>query len=320
MSPTGKEKYFHKNDQHKSISSNLDEIETILGKLDGSQSPIAERIFDIMDEIQEQKKFLHNDEKEKTETQLSYVTKRIYSSAKVLLKTIGGKDELKEKRKIKGKNPDHWWWYLDHYLEEKKKRDLQRSGMIGLVLLVVFALLVLVYDRYLAPPPEVRARIDYETRIDDFIYSGDYISAMSEMEGALAIAPDYYPLWIKKGVLAKVLGNEAVEQSSYETAQQFVENPEYFYYERASVFMQFGLYDDVLEDTDNLLAINAKSAEAYLYRGLVYEMRGENSQAYDAFEKAALLAEEQNKNQLVATIRVRMGMLLQSVSIPTQEY
>jgi Tfp pilus assembly protein PilF len=192
--------------------------------------------------------------------------------------------------------------------------------MIGLVLLVVFALLVLVYDRYLAPPPEVRARIDYETRIDDFIYSGDYISAMSEMEGALAIAPDYYPLWIKKGVLAKVLGNEAVEQSSYETAQQFVENPEYFYYERASVFMQFGLYDDVLEDTDNLLAINAKSAEAYLYRGLVYEMRGENSQAYDAFEKAALLAEEQNKNQLVATIRVRMGMLLQSVSIPTQEY
>jgi tetratricopeptide (TPR) repeat protein len=320
MSPTGKEKYFHKNVQHKSISSNLDEIETILGKLDGSQSPIAERIFDIMDEIQEQKKFLHNDEKEKTETQLSYVTKRIYSSAKVLLKTIGGKDELKEKRKIKGKNPDHWWWYLDHYLEEKKKRDLQRSGMIGLVLLVVFALLVLVYDRYLAPPPEVRARIDYETRIDDFIYSGDYISAMSEMEGALAIAPDYYPLWIKKGVLAKVLGNEAVEQSSYETAQQFVENPEYFYYERASVFMQFGLYDDVLEDTDNLLAINAKSAEAYLYRGLVYEMRGENSQAYDAFEKAALLAEEQNKNQLVATIRVRMGMLLQSVSIPTQEY
>jgi tetratricopeptide (TPR) repeat protein len=320
MSPTGKEKYFHKNVQHKSISSNLDEIETILGKLDGSQSPIAERIFEIMDEIQEQKKFLHNDEKEKTETQLSYVTKRIYSSAKVLLKTIGGKDELKEKRKIKGKNPDHWWWYLDHYLEEKKKRDLQRSGMIGLVLLVVFALLVLIYDRYLAPPPEVRARIDYETRIDDFIYSGDYISAMSEMEGALAIAPDYYPLWIKKGVLAKVLGNEAVEQSSYETAQQFVENPEYFYYERASVFMQFGLYDDVLEDTDNLLAINAKSAEAYLYRGLVYEMRGENSQAYDAFEKAALLAEEQNKNQLVATIRVRMGMLLQSVSIPTQEY
>jgi hypothetical protein len=320
MSPTGKEKYFHKNVQHKSISSNLDEIETILGKLDGSQSPIAERIFDIMDEIQEQKKFLHNDEKEKTETQLSYVTKRIYSSAKVLLKTIGGKDELKEKRKIKGKNPDHWWWYLDHYLEDKRKRDLQRSGMIGLVLLVVFALLVLIYDRYLAPPPEVRARIDYETRIDDFIYSGDYISAMSEMEGALAIAPDYYPLWIKKGVLAKVLGNEAVEQSSYETAQQFVENPEYFYYERASVFMQFGLYDDVLEDTDNLLAINAKSAEAYLYRGLVYEMRGENSQAYDAFEKAALLAEEQNKNQLVATIRVRMGMLLQSVSIPTQEY
>lgn len=319
MSPTGKEKYFHKNDQHKSISSNLDEIETILGKLDGSQSPIAEKIFDIMDDIQEQKKFLHKEEKEKIETQLSYVTKRIYLSAKVLLKTIGGKQALQEKRKIKGKNPDHWWWYLDHYLEEKRKRDLQRTGMIGLVMIVVFALLAVIYDRFIAPPPEVRARIDYETRIDDFIYAGDYLSAMTEMEGALALAPDYYPLWIKKGVLAKVLGDEALEQSSYETALQFVENPEYFHYERASVFMQFGLYDDVLADTDNLLAINAKSAEAYLYRGLVYEMREETSQAYDAFEKAALLAEEQNKNQLVATIRVRMGMLMQSISIPTQE-
>jgi len=319
MSPIGKEKYFHKNDEHKSISSNLDEIETILGKLDGSKSPIAEKIFDIMDEIHEQKKFLYDDEKVKIETQLSYVTKRIYLSAKVLLKTVGGKEVLKEKRKIKGKNPDHWWWYLDHYVEEKRKRDLYKTGMIGLVLLVVFALLVLIYDRFIAPPPEVRARIDYETRIDDFIYAGDYVSAMSEMEGALAIAPEYYPLWIKKGVLAKALGNEAVEQSSYETAQQFVENPEYFYYERASVFMQFGLYDDVLRDTDNLLEINAKSAEAYLYQGLVYEMREETSQAYDAFEKAALLAEEQNKTQLVATIRVRMGMLMQSVSIPTQE-
>lgn len=319
MSPIGKEKYFHKNDDHKSISSNLDEIETIIGKLDGSQSPNAEKIFDIMDEILEQKKFLIDDEKVKIETQLSYVTKRIYLSAKVLLRTIGGKEVLKEKRKIKGKNSDHWWWYLDHYLEEKKKRDLQRTGMIGLVLLVVFALLILIYDRFIAPPPEVRARIDFETRIDDFIYAGDYESAMSEMEGALAIAPDYYPLWIKKGVLAKVAGDEAVEQSSNETAQKFVENPEYFYYERASVFMQFGLYDDVLKDTDNLLEINAKSAEAYLYRGLVYEMRAENAQAYDAFEKAALLAEEQNKTQLVATIRVRMGMLMQSVSIPTQE-
>ncbi|MBE0685780.1 MAG: hypothetical protein IH585_07240, partial [Anaerolineaceae bacterium] len=164
MSPIGKEKYFHKNDEFKSISSNLDEIETILGKLDGSQSPIAERIFDIMDEIQEQKKFLHNDEKLKIDTQLSYVTKRIYSSAKVLLKTIGGKEVLKEKRKIKGKNSDHWWWNLDHYLEQKRKRDLKRSGMIGLVLLVGFALLVLIYDRFIAPPPEVRARLDYETR------------------------------------------------------------------------------------------------------------------------------------------------------------
>ncbi len=319
MLPTGKDKYFHKKDEFKSISSNLDEIETILGKIDGSQGPIAEKIFNLMDEILDREKNLHADERQKFQSQYNYVSKRIYSSAKLLVKTVGGVNSLQEKRKIKAVSNDHWWWYLDHYLDEKRIKGVKRAGVTAVIVLVLIAALIVVYDKFIAPPPEVRARLDYETRIDDYILTGDYLNAMKEMEGALALAPDYYPLWIKRGVLEKVLGNEADAQSSFATARQFVEDPEYFYYERANVSMQFGLLDDVLKDADQLLEINAQSAEAYLFQGLVFETRGQKDQAQTAYEKAAALAEEQNKMQLAATIRVRMGMLMQSVSIPTAE-
>lgn len=319
MPPIGKDKYFHKKSEFKSISSALDEIETALGKIDGSQGPIAEKIFNLMDEILEQEKFLHADERLKFQTQYNYISKRIYSAAKLLVKTVGGVAALQEKRKGKGLGSEHWWWYLDHYLDQKRKKGIKRAGVIAVIVMVLIAALSVVYDKFIAPPPEVRARLDYETRIDDYIFAGDYMSAMSEMEKALALAPDYYPLWIKRGVLEKVSGNEAEAQSSFAKAQQLVDNQEYFYYERANVSMQLGLLDDVLKDADQLLEINAQSAEAYLFRGLVFETRGQNDQAQSAYEKAADLAIDQNKSQLAATIRVRMGMLMQSVSIPTPE-
>lgn len=319
MFTTGKEKYFQQKEEYKTINSALDEIETALGKIDGNQSATAERIFSLMDEIVEQEKSSRKDEKIKYQTQLDYVSKRIYSSAKLLVKTIGGPSVLREKRKKLGVGSDHWWWYLDQYLDDQRKKGIKRAGLIGLVAVLVLAAAAIIYDKFIAPPPEVRARLDYETKIDNYIAEGDNANALVVMESALEIAPDYYPLWIKKGVLEKVLGNDAEAQSSFDTAQQLVDNLEYFYYERAEVFMQFGLYDDVLADAKHLLELNAQSAEAYFFRGMVYEERAENAQARAAYEKAAALAEEQNKMQLVATIRVRLGMLMQSAAIPTLE-
>jgi tetratricopeptide (TPR) repeat protein len=320
MIPSHKENYFRNQINNKSINSLLDEVEANLGRLDGSISPMAERIFLLLDEIHQQTEFLRQNDFEfvKINTQLDYVTKKLHSSAKLLLKSIGGREALKNKRKLYGIKENQWWWHLDHYLEEKKKKDLKRTSMIVLILVIIGAILVLIYDQFLAPPPEVRARLDYESRIDEYIDAGDYPNAFSVMEDALELAPDYYPLWIKNGVLAKVMGNEELEKTSFDKALQNVEDLENFYYERSSVYMQFGLLDEVLSDADRLEEINPQSPEAFLYRGLVYEQSGQMSDAYDAFEKAAVFAEDQNKIQLAATIKVRMGMIMQSITIPTQ--
>jgi tetratricopeptide (TPR) repeat protein len=321
MSTSIKEKYFQNKSGSNSISALLDDIEAILGKLDGTSSPLAEKVLRIMDDIHTQIQLDQRDELEeiKIKTQLNFVSKKLRAMAKVIVKTMGGKKALQEKRKTLRISPEQWWWYLDEYLVLKKKKDLKRIGLIGLILVIVTLIMVVVYDQFIAPPPEVRARLEMETSIDNHIELGEYESAMSEIDQALALAPDYYPLWIKKGVLAKVLGNETEEQEAYNTALRYVENMEFFYYERGSIFMQFGLLDDLLVEAANILSINPQSAEAYLYRGMVQEIRGQNSDAFQSFEKAAVLAEEQNKTQLAATIRMRMAMIMQSIAIPTPE-
>lgn len=314
-----KEKYYKKSPDTNSIHSKLDLIEALLVKIDGTPSEDAKLIFVYLDDVFDQlNSFQENgSEKTKIESQLNYVANKVYASANELIKSFGGAKSLIKIREQKRIPKDRWWWYLDQYLIEKRKKALKKGGLLSLAAIVVIALMAFVYNQFLAPPPEVRARMELEEKIDNLIVAGDYAAAIDEIDLALDLTPDYYPLWIKKGVLAKVLGDVETEKLSFEKAMQLIDIPEYFYQERANIYMQMGLYEGVLADADKLEELNSDSAEAFLYRGLVYEAMGQVDDAYAAYEKATILAEEQNKIQLAATIKVRMGMILQSFSIPT---
>ena len=320
MAPYIKDKYFHDKSTELSISDSLDGIEAMLARLDGKANPIAEKIFLVMDDIQNRIRLNQMDETEakKINSQIEYVSSRIRKSAKLLIGAIGGRHKLQEKRKSLSVNDDHWWWFLDDYLDEKRKNRIKRLSLIGVITVVVIGIAAFVYDRFLAPPPEVRQRLSYEASIDNLIEQKDYERAMQVMDEALTLAPDYYPLWIKKGVLAKVLNDPQTEQESYQKAETLTDSMENFYIERSSVYMLFDLFDDILADANSLIEMNPDSAEGYLYIGMVQENRGELSDASQSYEKAAALAEEQDKMQLAATIKVRMAMMMQSIPIPTQ--
>ena len=51
MAPYIKDRYFHDKNTGLSISDHLDEIEAMLGRLDGKPGPVAEKIFLVMDDI-----------------------------------------------------------------------------------------------------------------------------------------------------------------------------------------------------------------------------------------------------------------------------
>lgn len=320
MTPQIKDRYFHEKNLDLSISDHLDEIEAMLGRLDGNKSPLAEKIFLAMDDIHQRMQTDRMEEIEvrKINSQLDYISRRIQKSAKLLIKAIGGRNKLKEKRTSFPVNHENWWWYLDEFLDNQRKNGIKRFGLISIITIIIIGIAAVVYDRFLAPPPEVRQRLTYEATIDNLIEQKDYEGAMQVMDEALSLAPDYYPLLIKKGVLAKVLNEPQTEQESFQKARELSGNLENFYIERSSVYLQFGLFDDIFADASALIELNPDSAEGHLYIGMVQENRGELSAASQSFEKAAALAEAQDKMQLAATIKVRMAMLMQSITIPTE--
>src|SRR5690606_34437486 len=157
MTPN-KEKYFGKSSESTTINAKLDLVDALLPRIDGNPSPFVEKIFEQMDDIFFQvKDFRENNiEMDKLGTQLNYVTNRIYSSASVLVKSFGGDKVLAETRQKRGVPEERWWWYLDHYLKEKRKQSFRRAGILGLVAVVVIAIMVLLYNQFIAPPAEVR--------------------------------------------------------------------------------------------------------------------------------------------------------------------
>lgn len=312
-----KEKYFF-NKKNQSILDRLDEIEAMLAKIDSSNRPLAERILLGLDEIQHEILASNRDEVEalKIDTQFKFVSKRIEQSAPILVKALGGSKALKEKQSLYGVKKEQWWWYLDDFLRQKRKQKIKRYSLIGLILVILLGILAIVYDQFIAPPPEIRKRIIAESQINELIDQQDYSHAMDAVGNALVLYPDYAPFWIKKGALARVLNDQQTEEKSFEQAIQFSTDLETYYLYRCAAWMQLGLLDDLLNDADTIIELNPDSPEGYLYKGMAYENRGEMRAAFDAFEKAGELAEKKNDAQLAATIKVRLGMLMQSGSVP----
>ncbi len=118
-------------------------------------------------------------------------------------------------------------------------------------------------------------------------------------------------------MLLIALGEEEEAQQSFEKALSLGIDQERYYIERIYNAMQIGLMDLAQEDIDQLLIVQPDSAEAYLFRGQILESEGDTSGAIQAYEKASTYAEEQEKIELMTTIRMRLGMLMQSAGLPT---
>jgi tetratricopeptide (TPR) repeat protein len=113
------------------------------------------------------------------------------------------------------------------------------------------------------------------------------------------------------------LGDEDAAQKSFDQALALGIDMERYYIERVYNAMQFGMIDLAQEDINQLLKVNPESAEGYLFRGQILESEGDTIGAIQAYEKASQYAEQQEKIELMTTIRMRLGMLMQSAGLPT---
>jgi len=314
-----KSKYFRSDSDRITISSLLDELENLLGKLDSNNKELAELILQKFDLIQSEIKKSNPNYQDSisTKSQLEYVEKRIRSHARVIINAIGGTEEYIARRNLELKKEDSWWWYLDQYLNEIQKKNLKKTLTISAFAVLLSSLVFLIYQQFFAPPPEVQARIRHEQNADRLIRDGDLDNALIEIQSALSYEPKNYELLIWQGVVLQRLNQVESSQKSFQDAKEAVANLEDFYL--AKIYYEFnsGLIDEGLADAQKLIEINPESAEGYLYIGQAYEVQGAYAEAYQAYETASKNAEKSDNAEMIATIKVRMGMLLQTVPLYT---
>jgi tetratricopeptide (TPR) repeat protein len=319
MTETDKLKYVKTSSNEKTLDQTLDELDSLIGKLDAKNKGIAIQILGLMDEVHnrfsDQIKF--DNEGKPQNSQLGYLYKQIRKQAAVIVKAAGGESWFQKQRKETAFPEKAWWWYLDVYLAQKRKKSLLTMVRGFIIFAVIVAGIVLAYQKWFAPPPEVRARLGYENQASLAIEDGRYEDALYAVNEALTYGPEQYSLWIQKGMLLLKLGDEDAAQKSFDQALALGIDMERYYIERVYNAMQFGMIDLAQEDINQLLKVNPESAEGYLFRGQILESEGDTIGAIQAYEKASQYAEQQEKIELMTTIRMRLGMLMQSAGLPT---
>ncbi len=126
-------KYLRSDFDRQTISSHLDELENLLGRLDSNNAELAEMVLNKFDLIHAEIKKNNPDHQVPFayQTQLDYVEKRIRSNAQVIVNALGGTEKYSARRDQEGKKEESWWWYLDRYIKQIQKKNFKKSLTIA---------------------------------------------------------------------------------------------------------------------------------------------------------------------------------------------
>jgi tetratricopeptide (TPR) repeat protein len=210
-------------------------------------------------------------------------------------------------------HPDRarWWWFVDEAVAEQRKRQLRRGLSWGLVLVFVCAAAWLVYDRFIAPPPEVRESFRLSAAGEGLVEEGDLRAALAEFEAAATLTPDDPMLWTWQGVIHSRLGEPDDAREAFDTARSLHETDVDFLLNRGLIYLQVGDVDAAGADVEQIMAMDPQAASAYYLRSSVALERGDFAAAVADLERTAELAQEAGDTQLEATARVQRAMVMQ---------
>lgn len=294
------------------LSSELDRLETKVGKI-GLNSPEAARsILADMDSVSQRMEALESEASRKqASAQFAGISGKLRRDAGVFLRDLGGAAALKKAREAANPSEDHWWWYLDAYLAEKRMAALKRSLITFGVIAAALVVLGIVYNRFFAPDPKVAARYGYEQSARDALINGNLDQSMIEIAQGLAISPDDPTLLMLRGVVEEKQGNQAAAQQDYAASQNGFGSQEPFLLARGQAYSMANMQNQALADAQAVLQMDPKSAEAYLLTGQVYESTQRYKDALDSYNKGFDAANASGQTELAAMAKMRMAMVMQ---------
>jgi len=306
-----------------SLNDLLDKIENNLGKLGEGMGVDPKEILAEMDEASVRLKNASNQEHlpKAEEAQFDYIGKSLQKYAPLFLRTIGGSAALSTLRAQRNPPPGNWWWSIDQWLVEKRSATIRKTVITAGIVVIILVSLSFVYQRFLAPDKVTQQKYDSISNAQQFMATSDYTDALAQINAALADNPNDTDLLIYKGVLLTKLGQKAEADKVFAHAEKILNNHETLLVTRTLFYLQAADPTSAKSSAEELIAYDPKSAEGYFYLAKSEELLGDQTTALDNYNKAFALADAEGKEELAATIKISMAMMMQTMNsqLPTLE-
>jgi|YNPBryantNP2012_1023418.scaffolds.fasta_scaffold00201_10 tetratricopeptide (TPR) repeat protein len=229
------------------------------------------------------------------------------------------KKALLEERAIVQPERERWWWFLDVEAAQEWKQRLRRGAISLAVTAVLLLIGYVIYDRFIAPPPEVRQAYSHNMNGEKFVEERNFEAALLEFEAAASLVPDDPSYWVWIGVLSSELGRQERAEEAYARARMLYADEYEFLLERTVVFLRTGRHDAALSDVEQAIALQPASGRGYYTRSLILLEQGDRLAAIADLERASTLAHEAGDVHLEAMARTQLAMVMQMVPLPFTE-
>ncbi|HEY76212.1 MAG TPA: tetratricopeptide repeat protein [Thermoflexia bacterium] len=292
------------------VRETLDEIEARLPNLRGT-GPKAIELLLLFDQVAETLDRLEEAgaDVRAERGRLDSAWRTLRRRARVFLKEVG--TDLRERREQQKEARLRPWWFLDHIHAREQRRGLLRKGLFGLIGGILLVLGWVGYERFLAPPEEVRQALRHAEEGQSWLEQGDLERALAEFEAAAALTPDDPEMWLWVGVLRQRLGDEGGAEAAFRKARNQGLAEWEFRFQRGTLLLQIGDLEAALIDAESAIELAPDWGYGYYLRASVRAMKGDIEAALIDYQQAADLAHAAEDTQLEAMARTQMALLLQ---------
>lgn len=296
------------------LGSDLDRLETKVGKIGLNGPEIARSILADMDSVYERIQAMENETSRKQAVaQFDGIAGRLRQDTSAFLRDLGGSGVMKKAREAERPSEDHWWWYLDVFLAQNRKGLLRRLLIILGVIAAALVVLALVYNRFFAPDPQFAARYAHEQSARDALINGDLDLSLNEISAGLAAAPNDPTLLALRGVVEEKQGKQEAAIEDFMASQAGFGSKETFLLARGQAYAMASMPTQALADALTVIQMNPNSSEAYLLAGQVHEASQEYREALDFYNKGFDAANATGHTELAAMARMRIAMVMQTM-------
>ena len=218
---------------------------------------------------------------------------------------------LREERASVQPDQTRWWWFLDQAATRQQRRQL-RHRLVGVLVAAVLLLVAwLAYDRFIAPPPQVRQAFQHSNAGEMLVEEGDLWAALAEFEAAAALTPDDPDPWLWQGVIHFELDELDDAEVAFDTARVLYETEFDFLLARGMTYLRVGDLTAAGADAEQAIVESPHSGWGYYLRASIAVEEGDYDAAVADLEQAEGLARAAGDAQLEAYTRTQRAMVIQ---------